>query len=143
LTSKNKPESLGPFIDGWVEELMELSDTDLMLEAEERGEDPGAVAQEMRQIAREAAKKVGRSRMDEAKAALAALRQAPRAQGIANMSTEDKQRIVARFTPHDPRLRGRLTLAARGREGASEQEVDGVLEDLIALGVIDSDGNDL
>jgi len=60
---------------------------------------------------------------------------------LTGLSLTEKERIIDQFSENDPRLRGRLTLAARKGQGASELEIDGVLEDLIELGVIDEAGN--
>ena len=41
----------------------------------------------------------------------------------------------------NPKLKSRLTMAARNGEGITEQEMDSILADLRELGVIDDEGN--
>ncbi len=132
---------LSNLLDALVDDLMSLSDENLLADAREAGADPAREAAAMRRMLDAALAAEGRGRLVRARAALDGARAGRPPSGILELPTAEKQRIVAGFAANDSRLRSRLTMAARKGEGASEREVDGILQDLRDLGAIDEDGN--
>lgn len=131
------------FVDRRLDEIDALSDEELLAEAREAGEDPERVAGELRSLIADLIKEQAKERLKSARASLNA-RQAAPAVGTADiLSFEKKQAILQGFADNDGRLRERLMMAARKGEGASEREVDSILQDLRDLGAIDENGNPL
>ena len=131
------------FVDRRLDEIDALSDEELLAEAREAGEDPERVAGELRSLIADLMKEQAKERLKSARASFNARRAAP-AVGTADiLSFEKKQAILQGFADNDGRLRKRLTMAARKGEGASEREVDSILQDLRDLGAIDENGNPL
>ena len=57
------------------------------------------------------------------------------------LRADRREAVLTRFANDDPKLKGRLTMAARKGEGVSEKEIDAILDDLRELGAIDDEGN--
>lgn len=131
------------FVDRRLEEIDALSDDEIVAEAREAGEDPEQVAGELRSLINDLIREQAKERLKAARASLDAKR-TTKSSGSANvLSFERKQAILKGFAENDGRLRERLTMAARNGEGATEREVDSILQDLRDLGVVDEDGNPL
>ncbi|MBS0411141.1 MAG: hypothetical protein JSR86_14575 [Proteobacteria bacterium] len=141
MKGKNTPDPLQNFINASVDDFLSLTDAEILKEVRDGEEDPEELAAEMQRLAQQAIMEHGRGRFARARAQLASRKLSGGASRLTNLSLAEKERVIGQFSANDPRLRGRLTLAARMGHGASEQEIDGVLEDLIELGVIDEAGN--
>lgn len=131
------------FVDRCLNEIDALSDEELLAEAREAGQDPERVADELRSLISDLIKEQAKERLKSARALLNSRRAAPAVETANVLSFEKKQAILQGFADNDGRLRERLTMAARKGEGASEREVDSILQDLRDLGAIDENGNPL
>ncbi|WP_158918700.1 hypothetical protein [Caulobacter sp. S45] len=139
-----KPEkkpNLFQFADALVDDLMALSDEELLEEFRKGGADPDALAKQIRENIDLKIAIDNKARLAKARDELNIMRAARAGSGIASLSMARKQQILGQFAANDGQLRQRLTMAARKGEGASEREVDDILRDLLDLGAIDDEGN--
>ena len=137
-SEKNDP-TLHQLIDEAVEDLMKLSDAELMAELAEEGADPEAEAQAARNAIGAGIARAGRARLVAARTAVDRDRTARFVRSPVPVAM--RASILERFANDDPKLKSRLTMAARKGEGITEQEMDSILADLRELGVIDDEGN--
>ncbi|MBS47315.1 MAG: hypothetical protein CMN60_06260 [Sphingobium sp.] len=134
-------QKLLPFADALVEDWMTLSDEEVFAEFRADGVDPDVVAAELRAHIQGLVTENGKSRLARARAGLAEARADRAASNVFHLPISRKQEILAQFAANDGRLRGRMTMAARKGESASEREIDDILRDLRDLGAIDDQGN--
>lgn len=127
--------------DALVDDLMALSDEDLLAEVRESGADPETVARQLREQIEARVASDNRARLERARDEMNAARAARASSGVVNLSLARKQQILGQFAANDGSLRQRLTMAARKGDGASEREIDDILRDLLDLGAIDDEGN--
>lgn len=140
----HKPDDmpdLFQFADALVDDLMALSDEELLREVRKDGTDPDALAKELREKIEARITTDNRVRLARAREELNAARTARASSGVVSLPLARKQQILGQFAANDGQLRQRLTMAARKGEGASEREVDDILRDLLDLGAIDDEGN--
>lgn len=137
----NEEAKLLRLTDALVADLMSLTDEALLQETTEDGDDPEAVAVEVRTTLQAAVLREGKGRLAKARGSLDAARTARAGSVLLSLPLPRKQQILGQFAANDGRLRERLTMAARKGEGASEREVDDILRDLRDLGAIDDEGN--
>lgn len=137
----NEEAKLLRLADALVADLMSLTDEELLRETTEDGDDPEAVAAEVRIALQATVLHEGKARLARARGDLDAARTARAGSVLLSLPLPRKQQILGQFAANDGRLRERLTMAARKGEGASEREVDNILQDLRDLGAIDEDGN--
>lgn len=136
-------QKLGRVADALAQETLEASDEEFLagLKAE------NARVEDLARVAKEAIT-VGIAAHDKNKLAArrAAFEAARKARETAprrrfRLTAEQKRQAVARFAAKDPALKARVTMAARSETDLSESDLDGFLEDLYELGVIDDEGN--
>ena len=138
-----KPEDnsiLFQFADELVDDLMALSDDELLNEVREDGADPESLARELREQIEARIAHENKARLAKARQGLNAARVARAGSNVVSLPLAHKQQILGQFAANDGQLRQRLTMAARKGEGASEREVDDILRDLLDLGAIDDEG---
>jgi hypothetical protein len=59
-----------------------------------------------------------------------------------SLSNAQKKSVIENFTTKAPELNQKLTLAARKGEGIqTENDIEGMFEDMLELGLIDEEGN--
>lgn len=133
--------NLLPFADALVEDLMNLSDEEILAEFRAEGFDPEAIAAELRTRIQGLVAKNGKARLARARAGLAQTRAGRTASNVISLPISRKQEILAQFAANDGRLRERMTMAARKGEGATELEINDILKNLYDLGAIDDEGN--
>ncbi|MGE3476421.1 MAG: hypothetical protein AB7H70_11505 [Rhodospirillaceae bacterium] len=92
-----------------------------------------------RELIRAAISNAGKQRLKQARAAYDAQAKKPTAM-VFNLSVECKRTLLKSFAANDSAFNQKLTLAARHGTD-TEQDLDGFLEDLLDLGVIDEAGN--
>ena len=136
----NKP-NLFQFADALVDDLMALSDDELLGEVREDGVDPDVLAKELREKVEARITTDNKARLARAREEMSAARAAQASSRVVSLPSARKQQILGQFAANDGQLRQRLTMAARKGEGASEREVDDILRDLLDLGAIDDEGN--
>ncbi|HEX3367847.1 hypothetical protein [Phenylobacterium sp.] len=124
-----------------VDDLMALSDDDLLREVREDEGDPERLATEMREQLQARVVRENKARLVNARSALNIARAARAGANVISLPLTQKQQILSKFAAADGRLRERLTMAARKGEGATEREIDDILKDLVDLGAIDDEGN--
>lgn len=138
--SDNKPD-LFQFTDALVDDLMSISDEELLKELREDGGDPDALAIGLRASIEARMLADGKAKLASARGAMKAALSARSNVTALSLTLNEKQQILERFAANDGQLRQRLTMAARKGEGASERELDDILRDLRELGAIDEKGN--
>ena len=130
---------LDQLLDELTDDLMRLSDAELLAELEADGVDAESEAEAARGAIAIGLARAGRARLDAARAAVGRDRKA-RVVGLP-VRTERRVEVLSRFAQHDPRLKSRLTMAARNGTGMTEAEADSILADLRELGAIDENGD--
>lgn len=136
-------QKLNRVLGALVDDLAAMTDAELHEEARAAGQDPAVLANEVDAVLNAALRADGKRRLGEARSQLDAVRAVRRSASVTELPLADKQRILDGFAANDQTLRQRLTMAARKGEGASEQEIDTILADLVELGAIDDEGNAL
>lgn len=130
-----KAESLG---DALAEDLLGLPDADLAEEMEKFAGSVDVAAKKFDEIFAAAQLRAGRERMALAKSAVQSAKQM-NAGNVIRLPIERKRAILAQHAD-DAGIDRKLTMAARNAGEMSEQDLDSLLEDLLALGIIDSQG---
>jgi hypothetical protein len=141
MNPNNHQRSLFRLLDPLVDDLLGVSDKEILAELEEDGQDPAAVVALVKADVAAALRQAGKARFAQAGASLKAARQAPNRLHVVGLSFNEKERILKQFAADDRPLQERLTMAARNGQGMTEHEVDEVLQDLVDLGALDPDGN--
>lgn len=129
-----------PLFEELIKDVTRLTDAEIFAEFEEEGANPAMVVADMRELIQLAILDDGKARLARAKAAVQQDRSRashkPRVIGI-----PDKKALLERVAANDPKLKSRLTMAARNGEGITEEEMSSILEDLLELGAIDDKGD--
>ena len=118
-----------------------MSDEELLAALQETSEDTAAIAKRTGELIAEAIAKVGRHKMEAARAGYEAEAYQPSHKSkVFHLPMSRKRELLQRFAQNDDAFKKKLTLAAR-KEEDTEADVDSFIEDLIDLGVIDDEGN--
>lgn len=140
VNGRKAPEpTLDQLLDELTDDLMRLSDAELLAELEADGMDEEDEASAARTAIAAGVARAGRSQLKAARAAVDRERKA-RVVGLP-VRAERRVEVLTRFAKHDPKLKSRLTMAARGGTGMTEAEADSILADLRELGAIDENGD--
>lgn len=137
---KDAVDKLEQLIADLVGDIMATTDEDLQAEAE--GEPGGfnAAATHIAGVIDAAIASSGARRREAAKLSVAAS-SGSTSNVIKMLSFAEKRRLFERFVANDGPLKAKLTMAARNGEAMTEEELDGILDDLGSLGVhLDQDG---
>ena len=132
-------EKLTRLCNALADDMDSISDEEMLAELEEAGEDGDAIAKHADQLITEAIAKVGRRKLESARAGYVA-RHIGHHSNILQWPVERKRHLIQHFAQNDAALDRKLTLAARKGKN-TETDIDSFIEDLIDLGVIDADGN--
>jgi len=138
--TKSDRIALARLADAFVEDVLNASDEDILAEVREDHPDPAAAAAQARGLFEKAAAAAGKGRLAAAQAALAQQRGPA---NVAQLDPADARRRLQRILTRDPEMAHRLTLAARKDQGQglSDNDVQGLLEDMAELGITpDDDG---
>ena len=126
-------------LDELADDLMGLTDAELLAETAADGIDQDAEVSAAKAAIAAGIARVGRERLAVAKAAVFRER---KARVVRPPVPNDRRgEVLARFAQDDVKLRGRLTMAARNGEGVTESEIDSILADLRELGAVDEKGD--
>ena len=118
-----------------------MSDEEMLAELEEAGEDADAIATRADQLITEAIAKVGRCRLESARAGyMAKTHPASYRSRVLQWPVNRKLALIQSFAQNDDAFKQKVTLAAR-KGNDTEMDLDSFIEDLIELGVIDDRGN--
>lgn len=134
-TRRNKlPVSVADIL---ADDILDSSDDEILSEACEKYDDVNSEILKTRNIINAAVMKSRKSRLVAAKEQLKKNKAANQEANVLSLSISEKRRLInlAKESVNS------LTLAARNEEEMSELDADGVLQDLIDLGVIDENGN--
>lgn len=138
--SGDKPDpALHRLLNELADDLMNLSDAELLAELAADGLDVNAEAAAVRSAIAGGVARAGQTRLAAARAAVIRERKARVVRPP--LRTDRRDAVLARFAHDNPKLKSRLTMAARKGEGVSEKEMDAILDDLRELGAIDDEGN--
>lgn len=140
VSQKDRDQDLFHLSDVLVEDLMNLTDDELLAEVASEGLNAEAEAARLRASFAVTLVQTGKARLDRAKAA-AAQERGSRPAGYQTPRVQNPDVVLGRFANDDAKLRSRLTMAARNGEGASERDMESALADLRELGAIDDEGN--
>jgi len=120
-----------------ADDILNLSDEELLQEVQDEFDDVASVISSARNAINSAILKSNKSRLSDAKEQLEQKRKGTNQNNILTLTLNDKRALIhqAKESVHS------LTLAARNEEEMSESDINGVLQDLVDLGVIDENGN--
>lgn len=133
--------ALHRLLDEMADDLLNLSDAELLAELAADGLDVDAEAAAARSAIAGGVARAGQVRLAAARTAVSRDRKARVVRPPLRADRRDA--VLAHFANDDPKLKSRLTMAARKGEGVSEKEMDAILDDLRELGAIDDEGNPL
>lgn len=116
-----------------VDDILNMSDEELLAEVKADGEDPKQIAEVARGILERARTTSGKSKLAAArKAVLSARKQVSLVSSLDPSNARKKlETVLAQY----PETHSKLTLAARKGEGLSDEDVRGMLEDFEELGI--------
>jgi hypothetical protein len=135
-------EQLDRLDDILVEDILALSDEEVIAEARDRFGDPKIEVERLHGVIEGAILCASKAKLAEAQAAVGAHKRENRVGKVIMLSAAQKRVVIERFVAQDPELQQKLTLAARKGKGIQTgNDIDGMIEDLIELGVIDEQGN--
>lgn len=125
-----------------VDEILALSDEEIMAEAQEEYENMEEEAKKIHGLIQKALFSYGKSRLKKAK--LEFQEQKTKARGNLRInSLEKKIAIIKRLNSANDNISRKVTMAARKEEELSERDLDIYLQSAYELGLIDEEGNDL
>lgn len=140
--SGKKKDALIPLIDALIEDVLATSDQEILAEFIETKNDSAQNSEAMRALFEKSLIKSNKSRLRDAQAGLAADRAAIAPAKIINIANV-RQRLRRVLAACPPEIK--LTLAARNESELSDSDVQGMLQDLEELGIVDpeeqSDGH--
>lgn len=137
--NKNEYEAmLIRLADALVDDMMELTDEEIMAEAAEEYGDPLRAADEAQGIIDRAFVLAGKERLRSANAGVR-FKKAPKLK-VMSFAKQDKVAIIRKVIVEARRGKMCLTLAARKEEELADANLDAKLEGLVELGVIDEGG---
>ena len=132
--TETQREALLRLADAMADDVLKVSDAELLAEAAEDGEDPQALAAAMRRHFDQIESETGKARMAAARAALNAQQLRPEA--ISQLDPANARRRLQQALAQSPETARKLTLAARKGEDLSDDDVLAILEDLADLGIL-------
>jgi hypothetical protein len=139
VTGTKLDPALNRLLDELADDLLNLSDSELLAELVADGLDENAEAAAARDAIAGGIARAGQQRLAAARAAVSRDRKSRVVRPPLRPDVRDA--VLAGFANDNPKLKSRLTMAARNGEGITEKEMDAILDDLRELGVIDDEGN--
>lgn len=134
-------ELLNKIADIIVQDILDLTDEEILAEAKERFGDPKNEIDRLRGVIGNAVLYASKKKLAETKASLSTHRQKSQSSNVVALSTTKKRSIVEQFTSKDSELQKKLTIAARKGEGIqTDNDINGMFEDLVELGLVDKEG---
>ncbi len=135
--SKDARQKLDRLVDALVRDVDALSDEELTEEVAADGDVEKAVNQ-VKNLIESAIAESGRQRLSRARRAYDAVTAKDRLR-VMQLPLSRKKALVAKFADSST-FPEKLTLAARNADN-TEADIDGLLQDLLELGVVDDEGN--
>lgn len=126
--------------DSLVDDILNLSNDEILSEAKEQFGNISNETEHVRNIIDKAVLHASKNRLAEARNQLSSYKKEEKRNNV--ISFDQKKSVIEKFTSKNPKLKQKLTLAARKGEGIqTENDIDGMFEDLLELGMIDDEGN--
>ena len=140
MTGKNDKAGrpIDRLADEFVEDILNLSDDEVLAEFREDGGDPERHAAKMRSMFENRLLAAKKERMNAAKAGVASSRQAEKGLSVPVVDIADARARLRAVIARADSIPG-LTLAARKEDELSDSDVVGMLEELAELGLLDGD----
>lgn len=138
MTGKNDKAGrpIDRLADEFVEDILNLSDDEVLAEFREDGGDPERHAAEMRSMFENRLLVANKARMNAAKAGVASSRRAEKELSTPVVDIADARARLRAVIARAGSIPG-LTLAARKEDELSDSDVVGMLEELAELGLLD------
>ena len=131
-------EKLERLCNALADDIDAMSDEELLAELAEAGEDADAIVDRTRTLIADAVAEVGRRKLAAARSGYDA--QTVHRSNVLQWPAPRKSSLIQHFVQNNNEFERKWTLAAR--EGKDlEADMDSAVEDLIALGLIDDEGN--
>ena len=124
--------------DEFVEDIINMSDEEVLAEFQEDGGDPERHASEMRAMFENSLLTANKARMNAAKAGVASSRRTTSGLPSPVVDIENARARLRAVIARADSIPG-LTLAARKEDELSDSDVVGMLEELAELGLLDND----
>lgn len=135
-------EQLDRLTDSLINDIIELSNEETIAEAKEQYGNPSEEIGRLRGIMKNALLYAAKAKLEDAKNQLNTYNSGIKQNNVIQLSLNQKRKIIESFTTQDTELTKKLTLAARKGEGIqTENDIEGMFEDMLELGLIDKDGN--
>lgn len=143
MTGKNDKADrpIGRLADALVEDILNMSDEEVLAEFRDDGGDPERHAAEMRSMFENSLLVANKARMAAAKAGAAASRRTARLPAASVLDMEGARARLRSVLERANTVPG-LTLAARNEDELSDRDVLGLLEEMAELGLLDDDPED-
>lgn len=135
-------EQLNNLNDSLVDDIIKLSDNEFLTEADEHFGDSSIEVSRLKNIIQNALVKASKAKLTNAKNQVASYKNERLETNVIHLSFAEKSSIIKNFTNSDSELKQKLTLAAPKGEGIeTENDIQGMFEDMLELGIIDEQGN--
>jgi hypothetical protein len=123
----------------FVDDVLNASDEDILAEAREDHPDPAAAAAQAKALFEKALILAGKGKLGAARTALAQHRVSA---SVVRLDPAAARRRLEQILTRDPDMAHKLTLAARKDQGQglSDNDVQGLLDDLAELGILSEPG---
>ena len=133
-------EKLDRLTDSLVEDILSMSDAEILAEATEEHDDVDTAVARVRGIISGAIAKSGKAKMQAARKALEETRDRGSRGSVFQLPFAEKRVLLERLGARDSTIGEQLTMAARKGGEMTEKDVDAILDALLELGAIDDDG---
>jgi len=134
-------EQIARLTDSLVTDIIELSDEEILDDANEQFDNPTAEVDRLKSVINNALLQSAKTKLTNAKNSVNAYKREAVKSNVIHLSTAEKHTIIQNYTTRDPELQQKLTLAARKGEGIqTENDIEGMFEDMVELGLIDEEG---
>jgi len=140
MTQNNKStaqEDLDRLADSFVDDVLKMTDEEVLAEAQDAFGDTASLVAEMRELFEECVSESAKAKLSAAKEALAADSKAPAS--VAHFDRIRARREYDALLANDNETKKKLTLAARNGRGQSESDIESAVDDLAELGAFEHD----
>ena len=123
-----------------VDDIMHALDEEIIAEAKARLGDASKACNEVVNVIERAILTGNKAKLMNARAELNSRSNSSESK-ILQFTLQKKKQILNQFSASDAQLKQKITMAARNGDGASENDINGIIDDLLELGLIDDEGN--
>lgn len=135
-------EQLDRLTETLVADVLDLTDEEVLAEAATDYADPRAEAERIRGVFEKAIARAAKAKLIATQNAVAAHKTMPVENDPVVIPLATKRAVINRFVSQNQELQKKLTLAARKGHGIeTENDINGMFDDLVELGIIDEQGN--